>query len=64
MHVACFHVVATHDSLGVCVFVQGWPSIRLDGSTAAGKRQKLVDKFNDPKNDEFVFLLSSKAYVI
>lgn len=25
------------------------------------KRQKLVDKFNDPDGREFVFLLSSKA---
>lgn len=25
------------------------------------KRQKLVDRFNDPNGDEFVFLLSSKA---
>ena len=35
--------------------------LRLDGSTSAGKRQKLVDQFNDPRNDEFVFLLSSRA---
>jgi Helicase conserved C-terminal domain len=25
------------------------------------KRQKLVDKFNDPEGKEFIFLLSSKA---
>jgi DNA repair and recombination RAD54-like protein len=25
------------------------------------KRQKLVDQFNNPEGDEFVFLLSSKA---
>jgi DNA repair and recombination protein RAD54 and RAD54-like protein len=25
------------------------------------KRQKLVDRFNDPEGTEFVFLLSSKA---
>jgi superfamily II DNA or RNA helicase len=40
---------------------QGFPVIRLDGSTSAGKRQKLVDQFNDQTQDEFVFLLSSKA---
>ncbi|KAI8636149.1 P-loop containing nucleoside triphosphate hydrolase protein [Parasitella parasitica] len=34
---------------------------RLDGSMNIGKRQKLVDQFNDPERDEFVFLLSSKA---
>jgi DNA repair and recombination protein RAD54 and RAD54-like protein len=25
------------------------------------KRQKLVDRFNDPEEPEFIFLLSSKA---
>lgn len=34
---------------------------RLDGSLSVNKRQKLVDKFNDPQGQEFVFLLSSKA---
>lgn len=36
-------------------------TIRLDGSMAINKRQKLVDRFNDPNQPEFVFLLSSKA---
>lgn len=35
--------------------------LRLDGSLNINKRQKLVDKFNDPDGKEFVFLLSSKA---
>lgn len=35
--------------------------LRLDGSMTTSKRQKLVDKFNDPEGPEFVFLLSSKA---
>ncbi|KAK4124123.1 hypothetical protein N657DRAFT_644320 [Parathielavia appendiculata] len=35
--------------------------LRLDGTMNVNKRQKLVDKFNDPDGDEFVFLLSSKA---
>ena len=35
--------------------------LRLDGTMNVNKRQKLVDKFNDPQGDEFVFLLSSKA---
>ncbi len=35
--------------------------LRLDGTMNVNKRQKLVDKFNDPEGDEFVFLLSSKA---
>lgn len=37
----------------------GW--LRLDGTMTTQKRQKLVDKFNDPNGSEFVFLLSSKA---
>lgn len=35
--------------------------LRLDGSMNVNKRQKLVDKFNDPEGAESVFLLSSKA---
>ncbi|KAJ3102730.1 DNA-dependent ATPase protein rad54 [Phlyctochytrium planicorne] len=35
--------------------------LRLDGSLSISKRQKLVDRFNDPSTSEFVFLLSSKA---
>ena len=38
-----------------------YPICRLDGSTGISKRQKLVKKFNDPAEDCFVFLLSSKA---
>ncbi|CAH2355529.1 DNA repair and recombination protein Rad54p [[Candida] railenensis] len=35
--------------------------LRLDGTMNINKRQKLVDKFNDPESPEFIFLLSSKA---
>ncbi|RCK63423.1 DNA repair and recombination protein RAD54 [Candida viswanathii] len=35
--------------------------LRLDGTLSINKRQKLVDKFNDPEGSEFIFLLSSKA---
>ncbi|KAK4048006.1 DNA-dependent ATPase protein rad54 [Microbotryomycetes sp. JL201] len=35
--------------------------LRLDGTMQTTKRQKLVDKFNDPEGTETVFLLSSKA---
>ncbi|CAL9045906.1 unnamed protein product [Musa banksii] len=38
-----------------------YPFLRLDGTTSIGKRQKLVNRFNDPSKDEFLFLLSSKA---
>ncbi|KAI0599639.1 recombinational repair protein [Biscogniauxia sp. FL1348] len=40
---------------------RGYGSFRLDGTMNVNKRQKLVDKFNDPEGSEFVFLLSSKA---
>ncbi|TPX48062.1 hypothetical protein SeMB42_g02517 [Synchytrium endobioticum] len=38
-----------------------WGVLRLDGTMTIPKRQKLVEKFNDPTAPEFVFLLSSKA---
>jgi DNA repair and recombination RAD54-like protein len=40
---------------------RGYGSLRLDGTMNVTKRQKLVDRFNDPEGTEFVFLLSSKA---
>ncbi|KAF2267396.1 hypothetical protein CC78DRAFT_76517 [Lojkania enalia] len=40
---------------------RGYGCLRLDGTMQVNKRQKLVDKFNDPEGSEFVFLLSSKA---
>ena len=40
---------------------RNYGSLRLDGTMNVSKRQKLVDKFNDPDGEEFVFLLSSKA---
>ncbi|KAK1766565.1 P-loop containing nucleoside triphosphate hydrolase protein [Phialemonium atrogriseum] len=40
---------------------RGYGSLRLDGSMNINKRAKLVDKFNDPNGEEFIFLLSSKA---
>ncbi|KAL9090802.1 MAG: hypothetical protein Q9159_001743 [Coniocarpon cinnabarinum] len=41
---------------------RGYGHLRLDGSMNVSKRQKLVDKFNDPENvNDTVFLLSSKA---
>jgi len=35
--------------------------VRLDGSMSIKNRGKIVDQFNDPKSDDFIFLLSSKA---
>ena len=40
---------------------RGYGCLRLDGTMNVNKRQKLVDKFNNPEGQEFVFLLSSKA---
>jgi len=40
---------------------RGYGCLRLDGTMNVNKRQKLVDKFNDPEGQEFIFLLSSKA---
>lgn len=40
---------------------RAYPCLRLDGSTSISKRQKLVCKFNDQQQSQFVFLLSSKA---
>ncbi|KAF2478036.1 uncharacterized protein BDR25DRAFT_365054 [Lindgomyces ingoldianus] len=40
---------------------RGYGCLRLDGTLNVSKRQKLVNKFNDPEGTEFVFLLSSKA---
>lgn len=51
----------TLDLFGRLCRNRGYGSLRLDGSMAVNKRQKLVDKFNDPNGAEFVFLLSSKA---
>ncbi|XP_059613072.1 DNA repair and recombination protein RAD54B-like [Phlebotomus argentipes] len=34
---------------------------RLDGSTSSSDRQRIVDRFNSPSSDAFVFLLSAKA---
>lgn len=38
-----------------------YANVRLDGTMNINKRQKLVDRFNDPEGSEFIFLLSSKA---
>lgn len=41
--------------------MQSFGCLRLDGTMGINKRQKLVDRFNNPDEPEFVFLLSSKA---
>ncbi|EMC92195.1 hypothetical protein BAUCODRAFT_569497 [Baudoinia panamericana UAMH 10762] len=53
---------ATMDILGNLLSSLSYRYLRLDGSTPAGKRQELVDRFNrSPPSNSFVFLLSAKA---
>ncbi|KAL5275449.1 RAD54L family protein [Megaselia abdita] len=40
---------------------RGYKFVRLDGTMSIKKRSKVVDNFNDPKSDIFLFMLSSKA---
>lgn len=40
---------------------RGYRYVRLDGSMSIKKRSKVVDGFNDPNSDQFIFMLSSKA---
>ncbi|XP_056299659.1 DNA repair and recombination protein RAD54B isoform X2 [Pseudoliparis swirei] len=44
----------------LCVNV-GYTFCRLDGHTPTNQRQRLVDGFNSPHSQNFLFLLSSKA---
>uniref|UniRef100_A0A3B4XP62 RAD54 homolog B n=1 Tax=Seriola lalandi dorsalis TaxID=1841481 RepID=A0A3B4XP62_SERLL len=44
----------------LCVHM-GYTFCRLDGQTPTSQRQRLVDSFNSPYSQNFVFLLSSKA---
>lgn len=44
----------------LCV-AMGYTFCRLDGQTPTGQRQRLVDGFNSPYSQNFLFLLSSKA---
>eukprot|EP00048_Salpingoeca_helianthica_P005722 m.90929 g.90929 ORF g.90929 m.90929 type:complete len:763 (+) comp13715_c1_seq1:148-2436(+) len=40
---------------------RGYQYVRLDGTMSIKKRQKCVDRFNDPQGGDFIFMLSSKA---
>jgi DNA repair and recombination RAD54-like protein len=51
----------TLDVFAALCRARSYGHLRLDGTMNVSKRQKLVDKFNDPEGPEFVFLLSSKA---
>lgn len=41
--------------------MRNYKAVRLDGTMTTKKRDKIVQLFNDPTTDEFIFLLSSKA---
>ena len=41
--------------------LRGYNYVRLDGSMTIARRQKIVDRFNDPTSSDFIFMLSSKA---
>lgn len=41
--------------------MRGYKWVRLDGSLSTKKRDHVVQKFNDPTTNEFIFMLSSKA---
>lgn len=45
---------------GLCLHM-GYTFCRLDGHTPTSQRQRLVDGFNSPYSQNFLFLLSSKA---
>lgn len=51
----------TLDLIAMLCRERNYPVLRLDGSTGMSKRQKLVKEFCDQGQNQFVFLLSSKA---
>nr|XP_037284031.1 DNA repair and recombination protein RAD54B-like [Rhipicephalus microplus] len=51
----------TLDILEDICMQKGYPFLRLDGSTSSTQRLELVERFNSPHSNCFVFLLSCKA---
>ncbi|KAL1440382.1 hypothetical protein MTO96_009426 [Rhipicephalus appendiculatus] len=51
----------TLDILEDVCMQKGYPFLRLDGSTSSTQRLELVERFNSPHSNCFVFLLSCKA---
>ncbi|XP_037798224.1 DNA repair and recombination protein RAD54B-like [Penaeus monodon] len=52
---------STLDMLAILCERYNYQYLRLDGSVPTGKRQELVDRFNNKYSKDFVFLLSAKA---
>ncbi|XP_056636229.1 DNA repair and recombination protein RAD54-like [Diorhabda sublineata] len=51
----------TLDLFEVLCKIRGYLYVRLDGSMSIKKRAKVVENFNNPESNEFIFMLSSKA---
>lgn len=43
------------------VQLRKWKYSRLDGTTSVKRRQALIDQFNNPNSDIFIFLLTTRA---
>lgn len=41
--------------------MRGWKYCRFDGSTARAKRNYIINKFNAPESEDFVFLMSTRS---
>jgi len=53
--------VQTLDIIQDLCITRGWPYLRFDGSTPQGRRQGLIDEFNDLTKSNFIFLCSTRA---
>lgn len=51
------------DVLGRMCAANNWHTLRLDGSCSVKQRQGLVDRFNDPCDKSFAFLVRVKTHV-
>lgn len=49
------------DILEDYLILRGFPMERLDGAVGRRERQAAIDRFTDPSNDQFAFLLSTRA---
>lgn len=49
------------DILEDYLILRGFPMERLDGAVGRRERQAAIDRFTNPSNDQFVFLLSTRA---
>lgn len=41
--------------------LRGWKFVRFDGSTLRARRNFLVNQFNEPGSDKFIFLMSTRS---